>query len=79
MSENTKRLLSTLLVLGAQSPERALSSKDLADKLGIDVLSVEAELKRLVEAGYAQAVAHEGVTKIYLTGTGVITASSTYS
>jgi DNA-binding IclR family transcriptional regulator len=67
------------MVLGAQSPESALSSEDLAAKLGADVSHVEEEMKLLVEAGYAETVSQSGTWKIYLTGTGIITASSTYS
>jgi DNA-binding IclR family transcriptional regulator len=79
MSESSKRLLSLLMVLGAQSPEKALSSDELAAKLGVGVSEVDAELKRLVEGGYAKTTLQSGSPKVYLTGTGVITASSTYS
>jgi biotin operon repressor len=79
MSENSKRLLSTLMVLGAQSPERALSSEELAEKLGAERPAVEAEMNLLVEGGYAKAANKSGVKRIYLTGMGIITASSTYS
>jgi len=79
MSESSKRLLSLLMVLGAQSPEKALTKEELAAKLGVGVSEVEAELQRLVEGGYAETTGQAGSPKIYLTGTGVITASSTYS
>lgn len=79
MSESSKRLLSLLMVLGAQSPEKALTKEELAAKLGVGVSEVEAELQRLVEGGYAETTGQPGSPKIYLTGTGVITASSTYS
>jgi DNA-binding IclR family transcriptional regulator len=79
LSESSKRLLSLLMVLGAQSPEKALTSEELAAKLGVGASDVEAELKRLVEGGYAETTAQSGTPKVYLTGTGVITASSTYS
>jgi biotin operon repressor len=79
MSESSKRLLSLLMVLGAQSPEKALSGEELAAKLGLGVPAVEAELKRLIEGGYAETTLQSGSPKVYLTGTGVITASSTYS
>jgi Fic family protein len=67
------------MVLGAQSPENALASEELAAKLGAGLADVEAELKRLVEGGYAATTRQSGTQKVYLTGTGVITASSTYS
>jgi Fic family protein len=79
MSESSKRLLSLLMVLGAQSPEKALGSEELAGKLGVGASDVEDELKRLVDGGYAVSIGKSGASKVYLTGTGVITASSTYS
>lgn len=78
MSESPKRILSLLMVMGAQSPERAMSSEDLAAKLGMGIGAVETELKALVDAGYAR-VAKGPTLKVYLSGTGIITASSTYS
>jgi hypothetical protein len=79
MSENSKRLLSALMVLGAQSPERALSVDELAAKLVMGARDVESELEKLAEAGYAGSVPQAGTPKFYLTGAGIITASSTYS
>jgi DNA-binding IscR family transcriptional regulator len=79
MSEPSKGILSALMVMGAQSPERAMSSEDLAIKLGMSIGVVESELKALINAGYARTAAGPGRLRVYLTGTGVITASSTYS
>jgi biotin operon repressor len=79
MSEGPKVLLSTLMVLGAQSPEKALPIDELAAKLGMGVPELQAEVDRLTEAGYAVTTRQEGRVKVYLTGTGVITASSAYS
>jgi len=79
MSESPKVLLSTLLVLGAQSPEKALSVDELATKLGKGVNELQGELERLTKAGYAATTRQDGRLKVYLTGTGVITASSAYS
>jgi len=79
MSESSKRLLSALMVLGAQSPERAIAIDELAARLGLGAREIEIELKRLVEAGYARMVQQPGNSRVYLTGTGIITASSTYS
>ena len=79
MSESSKRLLAALMVLGAQSPERALTVDELAGRLGEGTQQVESGLKQLAEAGYAMLVQRSGTTKVYLTGTGIITASSTYS
>jgi biotin operon repressor len=79
MSEGPKLLLSTLMVLGAQSPEKALPVEELAAKLGMGVRELQAELDRLTKSGYAVTIRREGMVRVYLTGTGVITASSAYS
>jgi DNA-binding IclR family transcriptional regulator len=79
MSESSKRVLSTLMVLGAISPERGMSADDLAAKMGMAAPSVERELDALVASGYAQQSSDGGRRRVYLTGVGVITASSTYS
>jgi hypothetical protein len=79
MSEAPKRLLSTLLVLGAQTPEKAIPIDELAVKLGVGIAEVQAELNQLTNAGYAFAIKREGKVAVCLTGTGVITASSAYS
>jgi len=79
MSEETKRLLSTLMVLGAQSAEKAISVDELAARLGVGVSEIQAELSWLTKAGYALKISREGKVAVYLTGTGVITASSAYS
>jgi DNA-binding transcriptional ArsR family regulator len=79
MSEGPKLLLSTLMVLGAQSPEKALPIDELATKLGMGVPELQAELDRLTKAGYVVTTRQEGRSRVYLTGTGVITASSAYS
>jgi len=79
LSEGSKRLLSTLLVLGAQSPEKALSVEEFAMKLGIGVSELQPDLDRLAESGYVVTTRRGDSTRVYLTGTGVITASSAYS
>ena len=79
MSEGPKVLLSTLMVLGAQSPEKALPIEELATKLGMGVHELQVELDRLTEAGYTITTRQGGRIMVYLTGTGVITASSAYS
>jgi DNA-binding IclR family transcriptional regulator len=79
MSEFPMRVLSALLVLGANTPEKALSVEELAAKLGAEKSTVEAELRTLVDAGYARYDQAAGIRRVCLTGTGIITASSTYS
>jgi len=79
MSESPKVLLSTLMVLGAQSLEKAIPIDELALKLGIGVSELQVELDKLTGAGYAVTTRQAGRARVYLTGTGVITASSAYS
>jgi predicted transcriptional regulator len=76
MSESAKRLLSMLMVMGAQTPERALSAPELALKLGEDLAKVDSDLRQLMSSGF---VATPEGRVFYLTGIGVIAASSTYS
>jgi len=79
MSELPKRILSSLMVMGAQSPDRAMSIDDLADKLGMGRNAVVSGLKSLIDAGYAKLIGESGTSAVYLTATGIITASSSYS
>jgi predicted transcriptional regulator len=79
MSESPKRVLSALLVMGAQSPETAMKIDNLAEKLGVDRGAIESELNSLISAGYAKLADEPASGGVYLTGTGIITASSTYS
>ena len=79
MSEGAKRLLSALMVFGAQSPGKAFPIDDLATKLEMGPHELQAELDRLEEEGYVVKTGQGGSAKVYLTGTGVITASSAYS
>ena len=67
------------MVMGAQSPDRAMSIDELAGKLGMDKSTVESGLKTLVDSGYAKLTEESGTRKVYLTRMGIITASSTYS
>ena len=79
MGEAPKRVLSILLITGAQSPERAISITDLAGKLGIDRSSLDTEIEELRRGGYLKSFVRDGISHVYLSMTGVITASSTYS
>jgi DNA-binding IscR family transcriptional regulator len=79
MDETPKRVLSTLMIMGAQSPERAISSIDLAGRLGIEKSSLEAEMEELRRGGYLKSFLREGASHVYLSGDGIIVASSTYS
>ena len=79
MSETRKRVLSALLIVGAQSSEKAESTSHLAERLGVDVDSLENDIVDLQSRGYVILYTKEGVKKAYLTSTGIVTASSTYS
>lgn len=79
MNELAKRVLSTLMVSGAQSRERALAIEEIAAKVQVPPETVVTEVNELVVDSYAEVVVVDGVPRVHLTGTGVITASSTYS
>jgi hypothetical protein len=79
MSEIGKAVLSTLLIVGAQSPEKAEPTSRLATRLGIDVGMLEGEINGLRGKGYVATTLIEGKMAAYLTPTGIVTASSTYS
>ena len=78
MSDLSKRVLSALMVLGAQAPEKAMTLEELSARLGLKLEETQSEVLGLVRAGYAKEEAGPG-SRVYLTGTGIITASSTYS
>ena len=79
MDETPKRILSTLMIMGAQSPERAIDSTDLAGKLDMEKPSLEAEMAELGRGGYLKSFFRDGVSHVYLSMAGIIVASSTYS
>lgn len=79
MTETSKQILSALLVFGAQSPSRAVGISELALRFGMEAGAVKAELRVLAKAGYVGLIPEEDTDLVYLTGTGIITASSTYS
>ena len=67
------------MVTGAQSVDKAMSVEDLAARLNVAPGEVKVEVDGLVGANYARVAEGRGGASVYLTGTGVITASSTYS
>jgi hypothetical protein len=79
LSELSKKILSTLMVSGAQSPEKAMPLAELASKLQVPADTIAVEVDDLAGGSYAVVTDVDGVACVYLTGTGVITASSTYS
>jgi len=79
LSELPKRILALLMVGGAQSPDKAVTIEELGTKLSAPPEAVSTELNELIVAGYVQLIMGEGQARAYLTGTGIITASSTYS
>ena len=78
MGEISKRVLSALLILGTVA-EKAMEGADLANKLGLEVSSLEAEIEELVRGGYLISSQRNGVPNVYLSTAGIIAASSTYS
>jgi predicted transcriptional regulator len=79
LSDLRRRILSALMVRGAQSSASAMGVDDLGAELGVARTIIETELKEMVSGGYAALIEGQGGAKVYLTGTGIITASSTYS
>ena len=79
MSELSKRVLSVMMVIGAQSEDRAVTLGELAAKAGRPGPELSAVVEELVSDGNAVETAGRGERKVYLTGTGIITASSAYS
>jgi biotin operon repressor len=79
MAEVPGKLLSRLMVIGAQSPDKAVSSESLSKQFGMETGALEAEIKSLREQGYLEALTKEGTTCVYLSLTGIIAASSVYS
>jgi hypothetical protein len=67
------------MVSGAQSARRAVRPEELAAKLAVPSEMVATEINELVVLGYAEVIGGEMTPRVYLTGTGIITASSTYS
>jgi DNA-binding IscR family transcriptional regulator len=79
MDETPRRVLPILMILGAQSPESAVSSTELAQKLGVEKPSLEAEMEELGRGGYLKSFLRDGTPHFYLSSAGVIVASSAYS
>jgi len=79
MSETGKMVLSALLIVGAQSREQAELTTRLALRLGVGADALERDLADLERKGYVVLYEREGMRKVYLTSTGIVTASSTYS
>ena len=67
------------MVTGAQSSEKGIPIKELAMKLQAPAEMVATEVDNLVSNSYAAIIIAGGAPRVYLTGTGIITASSTYS
>jgi predicted transcriptional regulator len=74
-----KMVLSALLIVGAQSQEQAESVARLAVRLGVAMDSLKRDLANLEGKGYVVLFEKDGDVRVYLTSTGIVTASSTYS
>ncbi|HVP24291.1 MAG TPA: hypothetical protein VMS77_10320 [Conexivisphaerales archaeon] len=79
MSKDGKLILSALLIVGAQSRDQAEPLDRLAVRIGIGSDSLARDLVDLQEKGYVVLYEKEGMMGAYLTSTGIVTASSTYS
>ena len=79
MSEIGKKILSLLMVSGAQVPTKGLTMEEVSAKINVPPALVAVEVNEMVVDGYVQLAMDGGQARVYLTGTGVITASSTYS
>jgi DNA-binding IscR family transcriptional regulator len=78
-SETGKRVLSALLIVGAQSRDQAEPTARLAVRLEVDVDGLEKSLGELQKKGYVVMFEKDGSVRVYLTSIGIVTASSTYS
>ena len=79
MSETRKKVLSALLIVGAQSRDQAEPTARLAARLEVGLESLEKDLSDLQGKGYVVLFEKEGGRRVYLSSTGIVTASSTYS
>ncbi len=79
MSELGKKVLSALLIVGAQSREMSESAAHLASRLELQAGSLEKDLRDLQAKGYVTLFEKDGTLMVYLTTIGIVTASSTYS
>ena len=79
MSETPLKVLSTLMITGAMTPEKAVTSQDLAAQFGIDKNVMDSELDALRRVGYLERFVQDGTERIYLSLNGIIAASSVHS
>ncbi len=79
MSETGKKVLSALLIVGAQSRDQAEPTARLAARLEVGVEHLEEDLLDLQGKGYVVLFEKSGTPMVYLSSTGIVTASSTYS
>ncbi len=79
MSETGKKVLSALLIVGAQSRDQAEPIARLAARLEVGAKSLEGDLLDLQGKGYVVLFEKGGTPMVYLSSTGIVTASSTYS
>jgi DNA-binding MarR family transcriptional regulator len=79
MSETPLKVLSTLMIRRATTPENAVTSQDLATQFGIDKNLLDSQIEALGRVGYLERSVHNGVERIYLSLNGIIAASSVHS
>jgi transcription initiation factor IIE alpha subunit len=73
------RVLSMMHNIGAITPERSLTSDELATWTGIEVGTVKDCLQRLSELGYVEHLTVNGVEKYHVTKVGIMKVLTLYS
>ena len=79
MSESVKKILLSLLMVGAQSRKSAIEKKDLAERSKLKEEDLDVKIDCLIDEEYIKVERNENEVWIYLTPRGVVAASSIYS
>jgi hypothetical protein len=79
MNDAPRKLLATLLVVGAQSVAKAMTTQDLARHFGVETTDIEPDVEALARRGYVISVMRQDTKLFYLSNTGILAASSVYS
>lgn len=72
-------LLIALNNIGATHPSRALSLKEIADRLRMNIEELEEKLNELLKIGYIGKIKIDEKEKFFLTPVGILVALSVYS
>ncbi|MCL4436538.1 MAG: hypothetical protein M1503_03905 [Thaumarchaeota archaeon] len=74
-----KKILLSLLMVGAQSRKSAIEKKDLAERSKLKEEDLDVKIDCLIDEEYIKVERNENEVWIYLTPRGVVAASSIYS